>query len=121
MTEKEATRAVRDAAIAGWLTIGLDAILTLIYATGAGFAHVSLLNWLHFPLMLALIWSMQQHSRFAAVVLIVYYFTTKMVLWVDEKALIGLPIALLFGYFFWRGVRGVYALTDESSSALVMR
>ncbi len=119
MSEKEATRAIHDAATAGWITIGLDVILTLIYATGAGFAHISLLNWLHFPLMIGLIWSLKQRSRFAAVVLLAYYFTTKMVLWVDEKAFIGIPIALLFGYFFWRGVRGVYALTRESSAALI--
>jgi hypothetical protein len=118
MSEKEATRAIHDAAIAGWITVGLDALLTLIYATGAGFAHIAWLNWLHFPLMIGLIWSMQQRSRLAAVVLLVYYFASKLVLWVDEKALIGLPIALLFGYFFWRGVRGVYALTQENSSTL---
>ena len=114
MNRKEAERAVRDAGIVGILAVGITIALTLIYASGAGIAHVDLWNVLDIVILSGLTWAIFSRYRYSAALMLVYYLAGKMVFWWNEQAFIGLPIALIFAYFFWRGDRGLAALANDA-------
>lgn len=109
MTLQEAERATRDAAIAGGLALFISLMLTLIYLSGGTFAALDPWNVIEIVALAALPYGVWRKSRVSAVALLVFYIGSKIGLWVNESAIIGLPIALIFGYFFWRGVRGAFA------------
>ena len=119
MTLQDANKAIRDAWIAGLITIVVTIALTLIYASGGGFAHVTLWNWIDIFLLMGLSYGIYRKSSLSATLMLVYYLGSKIILWADESAFIGVPIALIFAYFFWRGIQGTRAyhqLATESSN-----
>lgn len=110
MTTEEATKAVRDAARAGLLAFVISLLLTAVYVTGTGLAHLAPLNWVELIALPVLSFGIARQSRAAAVLMFAYYLGSKIWLWYDERVLIGVPLALLFSYFFWRGMRGTFVL-----------
>ena len=118
MTTTEATRAINDAVRAVWITLGLDIVLTLIYSTGAGLERVAIVNWLHFLIMPLFVIGLRRHSRSAAVALLVYYLGSKLFFWIGETALIGVPIALIFSWFFFRAVRATFVFSSGEPKEL---
>lgn len=109
MINQEINKQIRDGWIAGLITIGVTLALTLIYASGAGIAHIDSWNWIDIILLSALTYGIYRKSRASAVLMLVYYLGSKIVLWTAESAFIGVPLALVFAYFFWRSVQGTFA------------
>ena len=114
MTPDIAKRAVRDATFTGLFALAVSLALTLVYASGAGFAHVDLFNWIELIVLAALSVGLWRGSRIAAVMMLVFFVGTKLYFWIDEQAFIGMPIALVMAWFFWRGVRGTFALAERN-------
>lgn len=59
-------------------------------------------------------------SRVCAVVMLVYFVGSKLFLWVETRSITGLPVALVFTWFFFRGVTGTlvwHRLDREDSRA----
>ena len=117
MTLQDANKAIKDAWLAGLISILVTITLTLVYASGAGFAHVALWNWVDIILLAGLSYGIYRKSSLAASLMLVYYLGSKIILWADERAFIGLPMALIFAYFFWRGVQGTRAYHQYSVSS----
>ena len=113
MTRQDAERATKDAAVVGLLALGISVILTFVYASGAGFGHVSLWNWLDLAILGGLTFGIYKQNRTAALTMLIYFLGSKLVFWVGEQALIGVPIALILAYFFWRGYQGATAIAKE--------
>ena len=109
MTVQEANKAIKDGWVAGVLTVLITVALTLIYASGAGLTRIDLWNVVDIVLLSALSYGIYRRSRICAVMMLVYYLGSKVVLWVDERAFIGVPLALIFAYFFWQAIRGTIA------------
>lgn len=109
MTLKQANKAIKDATVAGIITIIVTLMLTLIYASGAGLAHLDVWNIIDIVVLSGLTYGIYRKSRACALIMPIYYLTLKTVLWVNEQAFIGVPLALIFTYFFWRGVQGTWA------------
>ena len=115
MTVQDMEKAVRDAWIASLAAIGISVTLTLIYASGAGFSHVDWWNWLDIIILSILAYGIWRKNRWCAVLMLIYYVGSKIVLWVDERAFIGLPVAAIFAYIFWRGAHGAFALANNDT------
>lgn len=121
MTLTQAEKAIKDAVTVGIITLVITVMLTLIYASGAGLAHIDPWNMADLLIMGALIYGIYRKNRFCAIVMPIYYLSVKTVLWVGEQAFIGVPLALIFAYFFVRGAQGVWAyhkLTRADEMAL---
>ncbi len=109
MTLQDANKAIKDAWVAGLITVIATIALTFIYASGPGFAHVALWNWVDILVLAGLSYGIYRKSSLCAAIMLVYYLGSKAILWTDERAFIGVPIALIFAYFFWRGIQGTRA------------
>lgn len=110
MSRLEAERAVRDAWIAGVIAIAATLLLTLIYSTGGGFGRLDRWNLLDLLIMTLLTIGIYRRNRASALIMPVYYLLVRVSLWWSERALIGVPVTLIFLYFFWRGYQGTRAL-----------
>lgn len=122
MTLTQANKAIKDATIVGIITIIVTLILTLIYASGAGLAHIDLWNIIDLLVLSGLTFGIYRKNRLCALAMPIYYLSVKTVLWVNEEAFIGVPLALIFTYFFWRGVQGAWAyhkLTQNPATAVL--
>ena len=109
-SEPEIERSIRDAWRMGLLAAAISFTLTLIYASGPGFAHVAIWAWLDVLLLVGLSFGVRAGYRSSAVLLFVYYLVSKLFFWVGESAFIGVPLALFFAYYFWKGIQGTYSL-----------
>ena len=116
MTIKDAERAVKDASFFGLLALSISLILTLVYSSGAGFAHVSFWNWLDLVLLAGFSWGIYKQNRYAAMGMLIYFIGSKLFFWASEQALIGVPVAAVIAYFFWRGYRGAAVLATERAA-----
>ncbi len=109
MNLEQANIAIRTAWKMSLISIGVTIALTFVYASGGTLAQVDWWNWVDIVLMLALTYGVYKKHRASAVTLFVYYVVGKIYIWIFSGAIIGLPIAAIFAYFFFRGVQGVFA------------
>lgn len=121
MNLTQAEKAMKDAVTVGVIAIVVTMMLTLIYASGAGLAHIDPWNIVDLLLLAGLTYGVYRKNRFCAIAMPIYYLSVKTVLWVGERAFIGVPLALIFAYFFVRGAQGAWAyhkLMREGNVAL---
>ncbi|MCA9991264.1 MAG: hypothetical protein H6666_11305 [Ardenticatenaceae bacterium] len=109
MDIEEANRAIKNAWVAGLIAGGINVLLTLIYASGGNLLRVDWWNWVDLPLMFLLSFGVYKKNRASAIILLIYYIGSKTYFWWNERAFIGVPIALIFAYFLLGGVRGTLA------------
>lgn len=109
MSLQEADKAIRDAWIVGVIGFIISLVLTVVYISGAGLAHIAPMNVLELILLPMLTYGIYKKHVPSAVLLFVYHVVSKAWLWIDERAFIGLPIAFIFAYFLWYGVQGTLA------------
>ncbi len=122
MNLEEAKTAIRIAWKMSLISVGVTVSLTFIYATGGTLAMVDWWNWVDIVLMLALTYGLYKKHRASAVTLFVYYVVGKIYVWIFFGVFIGIPIAAIFAYFFFRGIQGVFAyhrlLNDAEDTAV---
>ena len=109
MNLEQANIAIRTAWKMSLISIGVTIALTFVYASGGTVAQVDWWNWVDIVLMLALTYGVYKKHRASAVTLFVYYVVGKIYIWIFSGAIIGLTIAAIFAYFFFRCVQGVFA------------
>ena len=109
MNLEQANTAIRIAWKMSLISIGVTIALTFVYASGGSLAQVDWWNWVDIVLMLALTYGVYKKHRASAVTLFVYYVVGKIYIWIFSGAIIGLPVAAIFAYFFFRGIQGVFA------------
>lgn len=116
MNLEQANAAIRTAWKMSLVSIGVTIALTLVYASGGSLADIDWWNWIDIVLMLALTFGVYKKHRASAVTLFAYYVVSKIYVWIIYGVFLGVPIAAIFAYFFFRGVQGVIAyhrLTNE--------
>jgi hypothetical protein len=106
---EQANTAIRLAWKMSLISIGITITLTLIYASGGTLASVDWWNWVDIVLMIVLTYGVYKKHRASTITLFVYYVVGKIYIWIFSGAIIGLPIAAIFAYFFFRGIQGVLA------------
>lgn len=108
MNLEQANTAIRTAWKMSLISLGVTAALTWIYSTGGSLAQVDWWNWVDLVLMLALTYGLYKKHRASAVTLFVYYVVGKIYVWIFYGVFLGIPIAAVFAYFFFRGIQGVF-------------
>ena len=108
MNLEQANTAIRLAWKMSLVSILVTILLTIVYASGGTLATIDWWNWVDIVLMLALTYGVYKKHRASAVTLFVYYVVGKIYIWIFSGAIIGLPIAVVFAYFFFRGIQGVF-------------
>lgn len=106
MDLEKANKAIKVAWVAGVIS----GIITLIAAL-TGFAGFNMGHIVDVALICVLTIGIARRSRIAVVMMLIYFIASKILLWFEGKGLSGIGIfgAILFGYFFFQGIRGTFA------------
>ncbi|GAA5188915.1 hypothetical protein [Ferrimonas gelatinilytica] len=115
---KMETQELCEAAIKnGWIAGLISLVLTLIFSTAGFFTQSDneTLNyfldpWLMIDVVLIAILTLfiYKKSRTAATLMFIYFVISKFSQWYDLGTVQGLPMALIFMYFYFNAMRGTF-------------
>ena len=112
MTQEAAVKHIKQAWVAGVISAGITLLVILVAASGSTlFAKLGVDWWslIDVVVILGLAFGLYKKSRICAVLLFVYFVFSKIILWATVGSVGGVPMAILFGYFFFQGIRGTFA------------
>jgi hypothetical protein len=109
MDQQQAEAAIRNAWVAGLVSGVLTLIITLIAMAGHSFMGFSTLNLLDVFVIGGLTFGIYRRSRTCAVIMLVYFIGSKVLLWAETRSFSGIPMAALFVWYFFQGMRGTFA------------
>ena len=104
-------KAIRNACIAGTISGVLTLLVTLISAAGVDIPGLDFDLWNLFDVLLifGLTFGIYNKNRVCAVLMLVYFVGSKVLMWQESGSVKGLSAAALFGYFFFQGILGTFA------------
>lgn len=109
MRREEAEKAIKNAWTAGIVSGVLTLVVTIIAMAGYSVLGFSAWNLLDVAVIGGLTFGIYRKSRTCAVSMLIYFLASKLMLWTETRSLSGLPVALLFSWYFVQGVRGAFA------------
>ena len=109
MDQELGEKAIKTAWSAGIISGVLTLIVTLVAMAGHDLLGMSAWNLLDVAVIAGLTFGIYRKSRTCAVVMLVYFIGSKLLIWSETKSVSGLPMALIFCWFFYQGMRGTFA------------
>jgi hypothetical protein len=109
MDREQAEKAIRNAWTAGIISGVLTLIVAIIAMAGYSILGFSAWNLLDVAVIGGLTFGIYRKSRTCAVSMLIYFISSKIMIWTESRTVAGLPMALLFGWYFLQGVRGAFA------------
>jgi len=106
MDQEQAEKAIKAAWNAGGISGTLTLIITIVAMAGYEFMGFSAWNLVDVAVIAGLTFGIYRKSRTCAIIMLVYFIGSKLLIWSETKSVSGLPMALVFGWFFVQGVRG---------------
>lgn len=107
-----AEKAIRNGAVAGFISAGATFVIVTfavsVHSTGVLKTWNDPWSFLDVALMAGLSLGILKRSRVPATFLFVYFVTAKVILISEGGTLAGIPLALVFLYFFGRAILGTF-------------
>lgn len=116
----KALSAIKGAWVAGIISGAITLIVTLLAMRGMRIMRFGALNLIDVVLIFGLTFGIYMKSRACAVIMFVYFVASKIMIFAQTGKPTGLPLAILFAYFFFQGIRGTFAyhnVNKESATA----
>ena len=104
MDLEKAESAIKIAWIAGLIS----GVLTLIFALIPE-DMIRLWALVDVLLIFGLTFGIYKRSRVCSILMLLYFVFSKLLMWGEMGRAAGLPIAMIFGFFFFHGIRGTFA------------
>lgn len=120
---KKILKMVKNAWIAALVSAGITFLLALAAIFGSPILGISAWELIDVAFVLGMAYGIYKKSRTCAVLMFVYFIISKTMLTMSTGAMTGLPLALVFIYFYWQGVAGTFAyhkLKKQSVAAPVI-
>lgn len=102
-------RKIRQGWVATLVCAAMTMVVTLIAMSGTRIMDLPARELLDVALILGLVFGIHKNSRSCAVLMFVYFIIARIVIIADTGKASGLPMAFVFGYFFWQGIVGTLA------------
>lgn len=100
---------IKNAWVAAVISGSMTLVVTLIAMSGTDILGFSAWELLDVALVLLLAFGIYKKSRACAVAMLAYFVLSKILMMVESGKPSGLPLAIVFIYFFWQGVSGTFA------------
>lgn len=108
---------IKSAWVAGCVSGALTLVATLIAMSGTEILGLDAWSLLDVALIFGLCYGIYRRSRACAVLMLLYFVASKILIMVQTGKPNGIVMALVFAYFFWQGVVGTYAYRKLVDSA----
>ena len=109
MVPEEILKKIRYAWIAATVSAGITLLITVGAMLGESILGFSAWNLLDVVLILGLAFGIYMKSRVCAVIMLIYFIASKIILMVEAGQPSGLLMTLAFGYLYAQGVFGTFA------------
>ena len=113
MTMDDAHKSVKQAAIAAFVSAGITLLLVLLALQSDADDALNILNdpfnFIDIALAIGCGIGLLRYSRAAAVTIFTHFIFSKIFISIELGRPAGIGIALIFLYFFWKGIRGSFA------------
>ena len=112
-------KANKSIKIAYWTAIfsgSFTLIASVVAGFGYSFARMSIWGLSDAFLIFGMSFGIYKKSRVCAVIMFIYWIASKLLSFTEKGHLAGIGIAILFGYFFFQGVRGTFAYHKIANS-----
>ena len=100
---------IRNAWIAGCISGGMTLLLALLAISGKSILFFSAWELIDVALVFGLVFGIYRKSRTCAVLMLLYFISAKIFIISQTGKPSGIPLALVFIYFYWQGVSGTFA------------
>ena len=113
MDRKKAERSIENAGIAGILC-GLLFLINILFAMlflKVAFGTLGIAFWFLLPVLIifGLTYGIFKKSRACAVIMFIYFLNMQLGQWIQSGNLLWVPLTIIFGYFFFKGILGTFA------------
>ncbi len=111
VTKEDARKHVMSACLAGAVLVAITLIAAILSFLGRPLPGVTVWTFADAAICAALTYGVYRYSRVCAVSLLLYFLAGKVAVWLQHggSIIVGIPIAIGFGYLFVDGVRGTFA------------
>ena len=106
---EEVLKKIKHAWIAALFSGAITSLVVLISLMGTQILGFSAWELIDVAMILALAFGIYKKSRTCAVLMLVYFVASKILIMVETGKPSGAVMGLLFAYFFWQGVSGTFA------------
>lgn len=105
---EEILKKIKNAWVAGLVSIGTTVVFTLISMSGTDIMGLDAWAFVDVFLMLIFVFGIYKKSRTCAVLMLLLFAANKIVMWLEAGTASGLPLALVFLWFYTQGVIGTF-------------
>ncbi len=100
---------IKSAGAAALISGGITLILGIVsFATGSTMGFIDEWSIIDAFIILGLAFGIYKKSRFCASLMLIYFVVGKIITITTTEALLGIPLALLFAYFFFKGAHATF-------------
>ena len=112
LTQEAALKHIKHAWVAGVVSGSMTLLLIAIAASGSTVVAELGVDWwslIDVVAIFGLSLGIYKKSRICSLLMFVYFVGSKIILWATMGNVRGVPLAILFGYFFFQGIRATFA------------
>lgn len=100
------TKKIKNAWVAGLISITITVLLTVISISGNPILGLDATAFIDVGLMSIFVYGIYKNSRVSAILMLLLFLSNKILMWVQSGTLTGLPLAIVFFWFYTQGVVG---------------
>ena len=105
---ESAAKKIKNACIAGLISAGVTLVFVVVSLFGTSIASIDEWAFIDVAIVLGLTYGMYRKSRTCAILLLAFFLLNKLIMWIEAGSPTGLPLALVFMWFFAQGVIGTF-------------
>lgn len=105
---EEIAKKIKSAWIAGLVSVALTLIFVVISLAGTSVMGIDAWALLDAAVVAGLAFGVFRKSRTCAILLLAFFLLNKIVMWVDAGSAAGLPMTLVFLWFYFQGIVGTF-------------
>ena len=109
MDLQKAEKAIKGAWIAAVISGSVTLLVAVLALLGVRLFNFTAWVLIDVALIFGLAYGIYRRSRVCAVIMFVYFIISKIYILVTAGGVTGLPLAIVFAYFFFQGIRGTFA------------
>ena len=99
---------IKNAWVAGIISIIITLVFALLALSGANLLGLDAFAFVDIFLMIIFTFGIYKKSRISAILMLALFAANKIFMWLDSGSASGLPLALVFLYFYGQGVLGTF-------------
>jgi serine/threonine-protein kinase len=105
----EILKKIKHGWVAALISAGITLIVTLVAISGTEILGFSAWELIDVGLILGFAFGIYKKSRACAVLMLIYFIISKIIIMAETGKPSGIVLAIVFGYYFWQGVSGTFA------------